>query len=265
MRLLWAFLRRDWQLATSYRLASLLASAGALFTLTTFYFLSRTVGDSPLLRSRYGTDYFSFALVGLAGLTLLRALQRQLGARLREAQVDGSLEVLLASPHGTARLLVLLSAAPLVNAALRALVLLGAGALFFGARLQLAPLSFAAVLAATLAAFASLGLISAAFILVFKRGDPFAYALDALSYLFAGVVYPPEVLPPLLARLGRLLPATHALEGLRAAALQAAPLEAVLPSVGALLLFALALWPLALLAVSAARRHVERVGSLPHA
>jgi ABC-2 type transport system permease protein len=265
VRLLLAFLRRDWQLATSYRLAGSLTVAGALFTLATFHFLARTVGESPLLLGRYGSDYFSFALVGLATLSLLRALQTRLGARLREAQTDGSLEVLLAAPHGTVKLLALLAAGPIVTAVVRGLGVLAAGVLLFDAHLRVDLAAAALVLLATLLAFSALGMLSAAFILVFKRGDPFTYALDALSYLFAGVIYPREVLPPLLQHLGGLLPTTHALQGMRAAVLQGAPLSRVAPTAGALLLFAAVLWPLAALAVRAARRHVETMGSLPHA
>lgn len=264
MRLLLAFLRRDLQISTAYRLNALLMLTGGLFTLTLFYFLARTVGESPLVRGRYGADYFSFALVGLATAALLRALQQGFAGAVRAAQNDGSLEPLLGAPLSTVHVVTLLGAWPVANALLRTVGLLGLGALLFGARLNLHPFAFVLTLLLSALTFCALGLLSAAFVLVFKRGDPFTYALDLLSYLFAGVLYPTDVLPPLLRSAARLLPATHALHGLREAALRGAGPSQLLPTWTALLLFCLILWPLAAGALSAARRHVEQAGTLPH-
>ncbi len=183
---------------------------------------------------------------------------------MRAAQNDGSLEPLLGAPLSTLHVVTLLGAWPVTNALLRSVGLLGLGALLFGARLHLHPATFVLTLLLSALTFCALGLLSAAFVLVFKRGDPFTYALDALSYLFAGVLYPTDVLPPLLRAAGRLLPATHALHGLRQSALLGAGPGELLPTWAALLAFCLILWPLAALALSAARRHVEQAGTLPH-
>jgi ABC-2 type transport system permease protein len=264
MRLVLAFLRRDLQILTAYRLNALLLLSGALFTLTLFYFLARTVGEAPVVRGRYGADYFSFALVGLATAALLRALQTGFSNAVRAAQNDGSLEPLLGAPLSTVHVVTLMGAWPVANALLRAVGLLALGALLFGARLHLHPVSFVLTLLLSALTFCALGLLSAAFVLVFKRGDPFTYALDALSYLFAGVLYPTDVLPPLLRTMGRLLPATHALHGLRESALRGLGPGELLPTWATLFIFCLVLWPLAAWALSAARRHVEQAGTLPH-
>jgi ABC-2 type transport system permease protein len=264
MRLLLAFLRRDLQIATAYRLNALLLVSGGLFTLTLFYFLARTVGEAPMVRERYGTDYFSFALVGLATATLLRALQTGFASAVRAAQTDGSLEPLLGAPLSTVRVVTLMGAWPVANALLRTVGLLALGALLFGARLHLHPVAFTLTLLLSALTFCALGLLSAAFVLVFKRGDPFTYALDALSYLFAGVLYPTDVLPPFLRAAARLLPATHALHGLRDSALRGLGPAQLLSTWLTLGAFCLVLWPLAALALSAARRHVEQAGTLPH-
>ncbi len=264
MRLVLAFLRRDLAIAASYKTSALFLVAGGLVTLTVFHFIAKTMGGAPVLQAHYGADYFSFALVGVAVASCLRALQTSFAARLREAQADGSLEVLLSSPHSTFRVVASLAAYPIVNALLRALGLLAFGALLFDAKLDIDPAAFGVTLALALVAFAALGLLSAAFVLTFKRGDPFTYLLDTATYLLSGVVYPVEVLPEALQWVSRLLPATYALEGLRGAALQGATLAEVLPSLGALTIFSVVLWPAAAAALAWARRHVERTGTLPH-
>lgn len=265
MRKLWAFLRRDLQVAASYRIGGVFVVTGGVVTLAFFFFLSKTVGDSPLIRARYGSDYFSFALLGVTGAAVLRSLQTRFAARLREAQLDGSLEALLAAPLSTFHAVAGLAAWPIASALLRALALVVAGATLFGAELSVQPLAFALSLLLSLAAFSALGLLSAAFVLTFKRGDPFTYFLDVTSYLLAGVAFPVEVLPTALQWVSRLLPATYALRALRASALGGASPAAPWPSLGVLAVFSVLLWPLAAGALTLARRHVERAGTLPHA
>lgn len=263
--MLWAFLRRDLLIAASYRLGAAFFVFGGFITLTVFYFLARTMGEAPLLRQRYGADYFSFALVGVAVASCLRALQTSFAARLREAQTDGSLEALLSAPLSTFRVIAYLAAYPIGSALFRAVGLLFLGSLLFGAQLRLNLPAFAATLLLGLVAFGALGLLSAAFVLTFKRGDPFTYALDTATYLLSGVVYPVEVLPEALQWVSRLLPATHALAGLREATLRGTGIQGLLPTLGMLALFSVLLWPLAALCLALARRHVERTGTLPQA
>lgn len=262
MRLLLAFLRRDFKIAASYRLSFVFLVAGALVTLTTFFFLARTVGETEILKARYGADYFSFALVGLSTAAALRALQTSFAHRLREAQTDGSLESLLAAPHSTFKVLAYLAAYPIVSALVRALGLLALGAWLFGANLNINPLSFALVLLLGLLSFGALGLLSAAFVLTFKRGDPFSYFLDVATYLLSGVIYPVEVLPPLLQTAGKFLPSTWALHGLRASGLQGAGVGELGDTLVVLVLFSVVLWPLAWGALALSRRWAERAGTL---
>lgn len=264
MRLWLAFLRRDFKIAASYRAQAAIAVVGGLVTLTVFFFLARTMGEVPLLRARYRSDYFSFALVGVAVAAALRTMQTSFGQKVRQAQLDGSLEALLAAPVSTFRLIAHLALAPVLVALLRASLLLLAGRLFFGARISLS-LWLLPTLALALLAFCALGLLSAAFVLVVKKSDPFTYLLDVLSYLFAGVVFPVEVLPHALQWISRALPATWALDGLRATALSHAGPASLLPSWVALIGFSALGWPLAAWTLSLARRHIEQAGTLPHA
>jgi hypothetical protein len=55
---------------------------------------------------------------------------------------------------------------------------------------------------------------------------------------------------------------THALEGLRQALLNGASLEALRPVVLTLLLFTVAIWPLACWALQATLTHLKRTGAL---
>lgn len=260
-RLLWAFLLRDLRIAASYPLSLLLVAVGGLITLTVFYFLAKTVGQ-PAALQQYGLDYFSFALVGFAVAACLRAVQTSFSQKLREAQTDGSLELLLAAPLRTVQTISLLALYPILSALLRSAALVGLGTLL-GARVSTNPVGFGLTLLIAMLPFGALGLLSAAVVLTFKRGDPFTFALDAASYLLCGVIYPVEVLPPALQWVSRLLPATYALRALRATGRPGTTNLDLLPDWGILALFALVLWPAASAALSWARRRVEQTGTLP--
>jgi ABC-2 type transport system permease protein len=101
-------------------------------------------------------------------------------------------------------------------------------------------------------------------VFTFKRADPFAFALDMLTYLLSGVIYPVEVLPSTLQSVSRLLPATYAISALRAAGLEHAPIRQLLPAWAALAVFAIGLWPLASAALNWSRKRAEQTGTLPH-
>ena len=110
--------------------------------------------------------------------------------------------------------------------------------------------------------FASLGILAASFVMVFKRGNPGAWLLSWLSWLLAGILYPVRVLPDWLRVVSAVLPITYAVDGIRSALLGAAPWAVLWPSLMALSVFALVLVPLSLAAFSAATRWARSAGTL---
>ena len=114
------------------------------------------------------------------------------------------------------------------------------------------------------AAFSSIGILSATFTLVFKRGDPILWLFGGLSWVLGGVYYPIEVLPRFLRHAAELLPVTHALVAMRGALLRHASFAELLPQIGVLAGFALLGMPLSLLAFHLGVRWARINGSLSH-
>jgi ABC-2 type transport system permease protein len=75
------------------------------------------------------------------------------------------------------------------------------------------------VTALTVAAYFGLGMLSAAFALVFKQGNPVNLFFGQLAALLSGVFFPVEVLPSWLRRVGEFIPLTYALDVGRSALL----------------------------------------------
>lgn len=264
LRLVVAFLRRDLLTEVSYRANFLFGVAGGLFSILVFFFLSQVVEKAAPGLSRYRGGYFAFVLVGLAGNAFLGEALTGFARRVRQAQVLGTLEAILATPISPAAAVLGESAFPLLGATVRAILYLGFGVAVFAARISFTHLP-AALLALLLgvATFAALGILSASATMVLKRGDPIAWIIGSLSVLLSGVYYPVEILPKPLQTAADALPLTYVLRALREALLggAGAPLEHALVVLGAL---TVVLVPVSLLTFGWAVRRAQREGSLTH-
>lgn len=264
VRLAWAFLRRDALIDLSYRTAWAFRLAGLFFSCWSLFFLGRAFGASSPFLTRFGGDYFGFAVLGVAFTMMTGPALSETARRVREAQLLGTLEPLFASPAPPFGIVLMFALYPMMLACLQALAFAGVGTAFFGARFEMSGLP-AALLAIFLAVAAhlALGIISAALVLVIRRGDPVSWVLNSLTYLFSGVVYPVDVLPEVLRPVSMLLPATHALEIIRRGLLDAPGSPLPLRPLLALAAFCAVLWPLAALCLSASVRWARREGTLP--
>jgi len=94
------------------------------------------------------------------------------------------------------------------------------GVLVFGADLGRADwLAAFVTLVLALIALNSWGILSAAFLLIFKRADPLNWLIDLTTFVFCGVYFPITLLPFGLRLFSYLLPLTYALEAMRGAML----------------------------------------------
>ena len=266
LRKLELLFRRDLAVARSYRAAFLIEIFQALFGSASFYFLSRFV-QSPALEKSLprGTDYFSFALVGIAFFDYLSVALTTFDASLQEARQNGTLENLLVTQTSLPVILAGSSLYPFVLMSLRTAIYIGWGAVLFGFPLRGADWPGALlVLGASVLAFSGLGVLSASYLLIFKRGNPVNWAILGLSTVVGGMMYPISVLPAWLQWVARFVPVTYSLEGMRAAILGHAPIRELLPSIGGLLLFAAVLLPASFAIFSWALRRTKITGTLTH-
>ena len=259
-----AFLKRDLSLALSYRLSFLLQMGGIFFSVAIFYFLSRLFGAAlvPQL-DKYGGDYFSFVLVGLAFTGYMGLSLSNFAASIREGQMMGTLEIMLLSPTRLSAILVSSSLWSYLLTTVRVVVYILVGALLFGFSVsQINPVTALVVLILSITSFSGIGILSAALVLMVKKGDPVAWLFGGASSLLAGVYYPVSVLPDWLEPLSRLLPLTYALDAMRLAMLKGSSLVEVRFDILALLGFTLVLTPLAFLAFRKALKRAKIEGSL---
>lgn len=259
-----AFLRRDFSQALSYRLSFLLQIGGIFFSVAIFYFLSELFGGAitPQLET-YGGNYFSFVLIGLAFTGFLGLSLSSFAASIREGQVMGTLEIMLLSPTRLSVILLSSSLWSYLLTTLRVVLYLIVGAFVFGADLGNANIGGAVlVMFLSIASFTGIGVISAALVLVIKKGDPVALAINAASSVLAGVFYPVAVLPNWLEPVSRVLPLTYALDAMRLAMLQGHSIYELRHDILILLAFTFVLTPVSFLVFRRALKRAKREGSL---
>jgi ABC-type multidrug transport system ATPase subunit/ABC-type multidrug transport system permease subunit len=259
-----AFFRRDLKLNLSYRFAFALTLFGIVLNVGVFFFLAGLVTEArvPALQ-RYGADFFPFLLVGIAFRGYLSVSLDRFAQALRSEQMMGTLEMLLSCPVRISTLLAASIGFSLLYESAVFAIYLTAGVLLGSVSVARMNLPIAGlVMIPTLVCFAGLGMLSAAFQMRVKRGDPVNFFINAASTFFGGVFFPVEVLPGALQWIARALPVTYALEAIRKTLLAGAGAEGVAAELGVLSGFALILSPLGLFAFSAALRQSRKDGTL---
>ena len=249
MQKLWAIFLRDLQMVASYRAAFLFEFTAPLFMIISFYFIGRLMNTATIPGlDRYGGDYFAFALVGIVFSSYVGIALGTVVSAVRTGQASGTLEVILTTQTSLVTFLAGSSLYGLLRSSILVVLYLAAGGLFLKVSFAGANV-MGGVLALLLSmlSLVGLGIFSAAFILMFKRGDPITLVLSSSAFLLSGVAYPIAVLPGWMQVGSTLLPHTYALEALRMTLLQGASLAQVAPELGALVLFAAVLLPIGLM------------------
>lgn len=223
-----AFIRRDFLFHWSYKFWFLYELGSVLSSVVTLYFVGRMfTGSPPAPIADYGTDYFTFALIGIAFLDYMWVSMRVFAQQVRMAQFMGTLQAMLATPTSPYALVLCSASYTYLWTVFRSLLYLALGTSVFGAVFTDVHLGSAALfLALVILTFSGIGIASAATTLYLKQSDPLTSLIGGISFLFGGIVYPVQSLPGPLQDIAWALPMTHAVEALRQALLLgASPLQ----------------------------------------
>jgi ABC-2 type transport system permease protein len=183
-----AFIKKDFIIETSYKLSFLLTWCGMVFSIVTFYFIAKLFdkGAMPYLKE-YGVEYFPFVLIGIAFSGYLMTSLNSFSANLRREQMMGTLEAMLMTPTEIPIIIISMSVWNFIFGSINIIGYILFGVLFFGINF-VNPNFFGAfiILFLTIISFSSIGIISASFIMIFKRGDPITWSIGTFSSLFGG-------------------------------------------------------------------------------
>lgn len=241
-----AFLRRDALILISYRAAFVTDIVAILIQAAIFGFVAQIVDTSKL--PVYGdqqASYFEFVMVGVIIATVSGLLLSRVATAIRQEQMIGTLESLLVTPTAPTTVQAGSVAFDLILIPIRMALLLLAVTLTFGLDFDAGGTLPAILLMAMFVPFVwGLGLVTAAAILTFRRGNGMIGAVMATLGLVSGAFFPLTLLPIWLQRLAEANPVAIVMEGTRQALIGGA-------DYGALAADALILVPLAVAAMFA--------------
>ena len=243
-----AIFRRDAVVALSYPGNFALQWLGIVVEVVIAWYISRLVPASPKFNPTglVAVGYFQFLAINSAFVHFQSAALNSFAESIRDAQLTGTLEIVLATPTRLTTLVLSSAVWSFTLTAMQTTVYLVV-AVMFG--LDLSHVNFlttAVFLILTVAAVSPLGVLAAALSMVIKKTGPIEWLSTSSAALFGGVYLPLRSLPYALQVIGWCLPITHALNGFRAAAagvsLRTAAPDAIWLLAAALILMPFSLW-----------------------
>ncbi|MGH8875114.1 MAG: ABC transporter permease [Acidimicrobiia bacterium] len=254
--------RRDLSVELSYHYSFAMRYLGILLSIATFFFLSKLVGEAPLL-GEYSGGYFEFALVGLIMTGLTATSLTAFNSAVSAEMSAGTLEILLATATRPFSMVAGVLVVPLALRLVDTVLYLGFGVWLLGAGFTAGGLLLSVPLfVMSIMTFAALGILAASFVVLTKRGDPITGLLVQITSLLAGTLFPISVLPTPLQYLSKLIPTFYALRGIRGVLLGGEGFLDILDELAVLAGFTAVLLPIALWSLSRAIRISKVTGTL---
>lgn len=217
-RIIWAFIKRDFLIEKSYRLAFFIELVSIFFAAAGFFLVGKMIGgEGANVLSKYKGNYISFVIIGLAFSGYMVSGLYAFSSAINREQIYGTFEKLFLISSAPEWLLVLLLGSyTFISGTLRIFVYLIFGYVFFDVDFSNMNLSSALLTSfLCIITYAGLGAFSAGFTILYKRGNPLDFLLIGLMTFFGGIYFPVDLIPDFLRWLSNLIPITHSLYALR--------------------------------------------------
>ena len=262
LRRVLAISRKELITLTSYRINMIMRVINVWYFAISFYFIGEFVGEPNAIRGMEG-GYFQFVLVGSIVTSFAIVGVTSFSSQISEEQSEGTLEAILTTPTPMWPILAASFVIPIIFVVIETTVLVVVGMGIFGAGVPVAGLvKSIPLLFLTTASFAPLGIISAAFIVLVKRGDPFSGPIRQLTLLLSGTLYPVSILPGWLEAVTKVVPATYGVRATRDLVQGDAAFSQTFDEMGILIVFTAVTMPLAVMAFRRALTTARRAGTL---
>jgi len=184
-------------------------------------------------------DALDVIVPGIAGMSVMSTTFSALAMNLTALREQGILKRIRGTPLPSGAYLAALAANAVTNAAVQIVIVVLAGRLFFGLPWPQDYLALVVFVAAGVACLASLGVAFSHVIPNFDSAPAFVNVVFLPVIFISGVFYDAEDAPAWLREIGRALPLTHVIDGLRGAMVSGASLADNAGSLGVIALWTL--------------------------
>ncbi len=259
-----AFIKKDFLTESSYKLSFIFRIFGVLVSILTYYFIDKLFGHRIVGHlEEFGVNYFSYILLSMAFFNYVGVGLGSFSSRIRLEQMQGTLEALLLTPTKISTILFSLTLWNLLFASLDMVIYITLGTFLFKINFaNINILSTLVILFLTLIPFSGLGILSASFIMVFKRGNPVSWIINSVEGLIGGVFFPITIMPAWLQFLSKFFPITYAIRAVELAVYQGYTVSQLTKEIGFLILFSFLLLPLSFASFQFALKKARQQGSL---
>ncbi|MFB6470710.1 MAG: ABC transporter permease [Vulcanisaeta sp. AZ3] len=249
---------RGWKMWASYKTQVVLTIINWVIPVFIYFFIGLTLGFGRLSVIK---DYTAFMVIGIAFQGYFSASVVTLAGRIRNEELIGTLEYLVASPLGPMSLMMYNTVWGLVINSISAILVLLIG-LGLGVYYHANLISTIILLILYLASIIGLNLIAGSVVLIVKQGNPVALFTSVASNLLGGVVFPVSMLPTWLRYVSYAISLTWALDGLRSSMLNSYGIQQLMPYVWPLLILTIAYLTIGIALTKYAFTRILRQGSV---
>ncbi|HJZ50024.1 MAG TPA: ABC transporter permease [Roseiflexaceae bacterium] len=269
LRAVWAIAHKEWVIFRRYPSWVLALFIWPVLFPFGYIFTAKALGgpDGAALdtfRSLTGTaDYVGFIVVGSVLWMWLNMTLWDAGMYLRNEQMHGTLESNWLCPTWRVSLILGGALMKLLISLLFLSVSLLEFWLIFGVQVASGDVGLALlVLLLVIPTIHGIAIAFASLVLRFKEANAMVFLVRGIFMIFCGISYPIAVLPGWMQSVAAAMPLTYAIRDIRAIALANATLADILPDLGVLAAFALAMPVLGYLAFDLVERRSRRTGEL---
>src|SRR5262245_18563093 len=209
------------------------------------------------------SDYVAFIVVGSTLWMWLNMTLWDVGMQLRSEQMRGTLESNWLCPIWRISLMLGGSITKLATSVVFLAIAAVEFRLIFGVQLTNGNVALLLLIfLLVIPIIYGIGMAFASLVLRFKEANAMVFLVRGIFMIFCGISYPIAVLPGWMQSVAAVLPLTYAIRDIRAIALANATLADILPDLGVLAAFALAMPILGYLAFHLVERRSRRTGEL---
>jgi ABC-2 type transport system permease protein len=265
LKIIYAYIYKYFLTMLSYRFQIILDVISILGITFVFFYIGRIFqGYIPPTLAQYG-EYFPFVITGFAFMGYLNVGLSSFPGTIQSEQFQGTLEATISSGASPYMLSVATPFPGYIRTTIRIVFYLLIAYLFLGMPvMDVNVWLLLLTVVISLLPYTGLGMISGAFIIAFKRGNPVSLLYGGLSMLISGVYFPYEMLPTPIQFLAELFPLTHTLKAIRLVLLKGAGFYDVFRYLIILLIMGGVFLGLGFISIRYAHRKALKDGSYTH-
>ena len=253
-----AFLRKDIQIALSYKFNLLLQLILIIFIISLIFISLVSNNDSGL-----GNSEFFKILVGIALIDFMFSSMSVFSREVRFAQTYGTFEALILTKTSIITILLSSYALTFSRSVFRILIYILISKFIFGVGVTLSNIPIFLVLVIyTCIPFIGIGLFAASFIILFKVGNVIIFFVAISSIFFSGIYFPLDAIPDYLADVSNNLPLTIGLDIAQQALLSNFLFNEAFPDLLKILYMSLLFVPTGIILVYYSLKEAKRNGNL---